>query len=342
MAIKNYLGVNEVNPAVILKKALVTRAFDKINRLTILPRSLYLPPSWIQIEPTTKCNLRCTMCLRSRTCPDMNYDMNMDVFKLIIDQSINSQFVKPVIKLIGLGEPLLNPKIAFMVEYAKRKGLTVETVSNFTIINPKVLEKLVEVQLDSLAISLDAASPQAFERIRVGAKFGEVINNIKLFLKIRENMNSVKPRVIFRTTITKENVKEIPAITELAKSIAVDDVGFTKQIVSDKEDYECPRFMTVGAEKSQGKTKFWIQKKTSTCPAMRRCYITYDGKVMPCNYLMEIMPRDKYPQFEFGDITKNSLHSIWFSKSYRQFRVRKALGFHPYFCNSCPWMSNMN
>ena len=340
MAIKSYLDVNEGNHLVHQKKGIVAHAFDEIDRLTILPRSLHLLPSFIQIEPTTKCNLRCKICLRTHTCPDGSHDMSMDVFKLIIDQSVSLHLVKPVIKLIGLGEPLLNPHIASMVEYAKRKGLRVEIVSNFTTVNPKILAKFVEAQLDSLCVSLDAASPEIFERIRVGAKFDEVIGNVKSFLKIRKDMNSVKPRVFFNSTINEDNVKEIPAIVELAKSVGVDGVNFANQIVSNKEGYEHPLFTTLSFEKSHGKTEVWTHGKVNNCPAMRRCYITSDGKVMPCNFLMELISREEYPRFQFGDITQSSFRSIWFSKRYRQFRVGKALGFHPYFCSSCPSMPN--
>ena len=264
----------------------------------------------------------------------------MDLFKLAIEQSVSSRFVKPIIKLIGLGEPLLNPNIASMVQYAKRKKLTVELVSNFTLVDPETLKKLVEAQLDYLGISLDAASRQVFERIRAGAKFADVINNVKLLLKIRKYMNSVKPKVLFRTTICEDNVGEMQAIVELARSIPVDSVVFSKQIISRGGNDVNPRVASAESEESRGKTSNWINKKApAICPAMRRCYITYDGKVMPCNFLMEIIPRVKYKQFEFGDITRNSVRSVWFSKKYKRFRVGKALGFHPYFCQSCTSIS---
>lgn len=94
LSVKSYPDENECNNVAPPRKSLVAHAIDKIDHLTILPRSLYLPPSWVQIEPTTKCNLRCTMCLRSHTCPDMSYDMSMEVFKLIIDQSAMRRHLK--------------------------------------------------------------------------------------------------------------------------------------------------------------------------------------------------------------------------------------------------------
>jgi radical SAM protein with 4Fe4S-binding SPASM domain len=267
--------------------------------------------------------------------------MSTDVFKSIIDKSWRSRLVKPIIKIIGLGEPLLNPNVLSMVKHAKSNGLTVEIVSNFTLADPKFSECLVEAQLDYLGVSVDAASPQVFERIRAGAKFEDVINNVKEILKIRKSQNSTKPKVFFRSTINKENSDEVPAIKELAKSIGVDYVIFSNQIVSSKEKDTQPSLTTHASRKAYN-ASLWIKKKTSLCPAMRRCYVTHDGKVMPCNFMMMLIPREDYPLFEFGNVTQNSLLSIWFSKRYKQFRIQKALGVHPYFCKNCPASSSMD
>jgi radical SAM protein with 4Fe4S-binding SPASM domain len=274
------------------------------------------------------------MCLRTKTTPNLSYDMSMDVFKLAIDQSISSRFVKPVIKLIGLGEPLLNPNIASMVEYAKRKNLTLDLVSNFTKVDRKTLRRFVAAQLDYVGVSIDSASSQIFERIRIGAKLQEVIDNVRLLIDVRKEMNSLKPQVFFRTTVCSDNVRELSAISELAKTLPVDGVAFSKQIISTASSgvSECASSAT---SKSNDDKSFYAKRDLSVCPALRRCYITYDGKIMPCNFLMEIIPRAEYPQFEFGDITRDSIRNIWFSRKYKRFRLDKARGHHPYFCRNC-------
>jgi len=244
--------------------------------------------------------------------------------------------VKPAIKLIGLGEPLLNPRIVSMVRYAKRKGLEVTVVSNLTLAKPKILEEFVEAQLDYLGVSMDAASLKVFEKIRVGAKFEDVVSNVKHLVKKKERMNSSKPTILFRTTIGEDNIEEIPAIVELAKSINVDYVNFGNEIKSLKTTYGFSPLKIPVSERSNGKEKKSAVTKSSICPALRRCYITYDGKVMPCNYLMMLVPREEYPSIEFGNITQNSLRNIWFSTKYRQFRVLKGLGYQFPFCNGCP------
>jgi radical SAM protein with 4Fe4S-binding SPASM domain len=262
--------------------------------------------------------------------------MSMTVFRMIIDQSSSSPFVKPVIKLIGLGEPLLNPRIASMVRYAKRKGLEVTLVSNFALAKPKILEEFVEAQLDYLGVSMDSASPKVFEKIRVGAKFEDVVRNVKHVVKAKERMNSSRPLILFRTTIVEDNVKDTSAITEFAKSLDVDHVLFGNEIKSLKAAKGFSPLKLPVSEQSNSKEKRRAFTKSSVCPALRRCYITYDGRVLPCNYLMMMVPREEYASIEFGNINQNSLCSIWFSTKYRQFRVLKGLGYRFPFCSGCP------
>jgi radical SAM protein with 4Fe4S-binding SPASM domain len=241
-----------------------------------------------------------------------------------------------VIKLIGLGEPLLNPNIGAMVRYAKRKGLEVTIVSNFSLVKPQILEELVEAQLDYLGVSMDAASSELFEKIRIGAKFEDVVNNVRHLVRLKQKTNSSKPIIIFRTTISEYNNEEIPAITELAKSLNVNYVIFGNEIRSLRRTYaSTPLKIPAVCEQTNCKEKKSTVTKFSVCPALRRCYITYDGKVMPCNYLMMMVPREEYSSIAFGNITQNSFHKIWFSAKYRKFRLLKGLGYKFPFCKGC-------
>jgi len=266
----------------------------------------------------------------------------MDVFRLIVDQSASSRLLKPVIGLIGLGEPLLNPRVYSMVKYAKKRGLPVDVVSNFTVADSELLAKLVEAQLDWLSVSIDTASPETFEKIRVGARFDEVVKNVRLLLEIRKDMNSVKPQVFFSTTLDGEDFEEIPAIVGLAKSLAIEGVHFRSQIAPGKKEHEHPPVTTLHFRDSHGNVEIKVREKQPICLALWKCYITFEGKVLPCPFLMEMIPREEYPRFEFGDVTEKALLNIWFSRRYMRFRMEKAFGLHPDFCDSCPSVPNRN
>ena len=75
----------------------------------------------MDIEPTTGCNFRCTMCQVSS--PNfISKNMDYEMFKKTIDD--NKQLLK--IKLQGMGEPLVNNNFLSI----KCAGLSAEITTN--------------------------------------------------------------------------------------------------------------------------------------------------------------------------------------------------------------------
>ena len=87
-------------------------------------------PNFVQIESTTKCNMNCKQCIRG---PEENYDMSFEFFKSIIDGLDYSKSGTQHVDLTGVGEPLLNPDLLSMVNYAKKKEFRVSFTSNFKL-----------------------------------------------------------------------------------------------------------------------------------------------------------------------------------------------------------------
>jgi len=79
-------------------------------------------PVHIDFETTNFCNLKCTMCPHSL---DGGFGeqgiMDFDIFKKVIDEGAGEGLKS--IKLNIRGEPLLHPRLADMVRYAKTKGI---------------------------------------------------------------------------------------------------------------------------------------------------------------------------------------------------------------------------
>jgi len=72
---------------------------------TLIKKEKMPLPTFIQLEPTTKCNYKCIMCSRSSLSPSrLNRDMSLSEFKFIIDQIPSLKSVH----LQGLGEPISN------------------------------------------------------------------------------------------------------------------------------------------------------------------------------------------------------------------------------------------
>ncbi|MEI7905183.1 MAG: radical SAM protein, partial [Candidatus Firestonebacteria bacterium] len=82
-------------------------------------------PRIVAIEPTSLCNLKCTMCPVHSSGGKENKRaagmMKFGLYKRIINQLPEKEKVNLV--LHGYGEPLLHPEIAEMVAYAKKAGI---------------------------------------------------------------------------------------------------------------------------------------------------------------------------------------------------------------------------
>ena len=116
----------------------------------------------MDIEPTTGCNFRCTMCQVSS--PNfISKNLDYEMFKQVIDG--NKQLLK--IKLQGMGEPLVNNNFFNMVEYASKYSIVSEITTNGSLLNQNNILKLQKSNLSRITVSIDGATPGVFEKIRV-------------------------------------------------------------------------------------------------------------------------------------------------------------------------------
>jgi radical SAM protein with 4Fe4S-binding SPASM domain len=237
-----------------------------------------------------------------------------------------------------------------MVKYAKEKNLEVGFTDNFTIMDQNKSSSLIKAGVDYINVSMDATSKQKFEEIRVGANFEQVLHNIKLFVKTKRELNSSKPILRIHCTISQENIGEIQSLITLAESFGVDGVYLRKHI-----GFDGISFKKKGVHKRNEnfnyspislkldnfpKNKIEVISRDSSnvpaaCIATRECFITFDGQVLPCGNLMDIIPREEYSKYQFGDLKHDSLSKVWRSSRYKLFRRQIALGEYPSVCKAC-------
>ena len=187
----------------------------------------------MDVEPTTGCNFRCTMCQVSS--PDFKANnMSLNTFRNLIEQ--NKQLIK--IKLQGMGEPLVNKNIYEMIGFAKANGIATEIICNGSMLSIKNIENLLNKNLAKLTVSIDGASKEVFEKIRIKSNFNEVIQNVKNFKKKISN-KFIRPEFSAWSTIQEINYNEIDKIASLCKEIGFDDLTFQVFLTGwGKEDWE--------------------------------------------------------------------------------------------------------
>ena len=221
--------------------------------------------------------------------------MDINFYKKIIDECKDNG--TKAITLASRGEPTLHPKLPDMLDYAKDKFLELKLNTNATKLNEKLIRAILKSNVNELTYSVDESEKEKFEKIRVNANFDQVVNNIKLFNKIRkeEFPNSVTTTRISGVLVNKNQNQE--KITNFWKE-TVDHVVFVK----------CQsRWDTYNNQKEKIDTPcnfFW-----------ERFYIWFDGITNPCDvdYKSLLSPG----KLEYG---KNSIKEIWNSKELNKLR----------------------
>ena len=140
---------------------------DRIELKNALPlRTPYV----LYIDPCDTCNFRCKFCpsgnveLMKKTRGRGHGPMEFEVFQGIIDSL--REFPDPirVVRLYKEGEPLVNPRFADMVRYAKAspRVLRVDTTTNASLLTPERSLEIIDAGLDRLNISIEGVNAEQY------------------------------------------------------------------------------------------------------------------------------------------------------------------------------------
>ncbi|MGE4561068.1 MAG: radical SAM/SPASM family putative metalloenzyme maturase [Desulfobulbus sp.] len=116
-------------------------------------------PRKIYLETTTRCNLRCRMCVKHArgSCIEEG-DLNPALFQRLLPALSRTHFLV----LNGIGEPLLHTELATMIARARQvmpqKGV-IGFQSNGLLLNQVKAQQLLEAGLDTVCLSMDNLEP---------------------------------------------------------------------------------------------------------------------------------------------------------------------------------------
>lgn len=283
----------------------------------------------IIIEPTNICNLRCPLCPVSGAKREKGF-LSLENFKKIIDDI-------PKLKSINLGwagEPLLNKEVFKIVKYADSRGIRTTISTNAVLLN-QYIDEALNSGLTNLIVCLDGASKETHEKYRVGSDFELIKSNIKKFCEEKKKRKLKRPWVTLQSLATKDNVKEMPAMIELAKNLGVDSLKFktlslgssvslAERIKRAKEFLPPDKFSRYDFKGE----KLTIKSKPKLCSWLRQSVILWNGDVVPCCYDVE-------GTLVVGNVFKDGgFKKVWQSEKYKQYR-RKIIRREFALCKNC-------
>jgi MoaA/NifB/PqqE/SkfB family radical SAM enzyme len=245
-------------------------------------------PLHVDIESINRCNLRCSMC-------QIDFDnmksgsIDMELYERIIKECGENRL--PSIKLNYRGEPTLNKNLVKMVKLAKDAGIIeVQFNTNGTLLNDRLSENLIDAGLDRIKFSIDGATPEVYEKIR-GFSYDGVVENVKNFVKTRNEKGKVRPIVHVQMVYMQDNKDEIVRYVQFWKDI-VNRIGFSRyrsaeRVLKDKRRVEPEPTVTI------------------PCPQLwQRLLVTFDGHILMCC-------GDHKALNPLGHISETTLKEVW-------------------------------
>jgi MoaA/NifB/PqqE/SkfB family radical SAM enzyme len=299
----------------------------------------------IQIECTTRCNLKCTMCEISYW-TEKGGDLEVTNLQRMIEHLPKLKRVD----LTGIGEALMNRGFFNALRLLKSRGLYVTLNDNFTLMTEDAARRIVELEIDQIFLSLDGATKETYEKIRVGANFDKVVSNARRLIQIKQKMRKKRPEVKINTVVCSTNYQELPAIIELAHDIGIGMVQFVNVMVFENtvnldttsmQQKVRTKFQEALARARQlgvlVKIELFDKQPVERCDfPWKRNFVTYDGYIHPCCYTTQTGDRAAQNQRSFGNLIAHEFGEIWNGELYSTFRRKMQQGVLPHACEHCP------
>lgn len=308
-------------------------------------------PKIIHIDLTGKCNFNCLHCRGRFSYDEISKNQVLKILGRISELWGNDLgWIE-----LGGGEPLLYPHLYDVIRFIKKNtGAKVLIVSNGSLFNESVADKLIEAGIDRIQFSLDGVDAKTHNWLR---------QNEQSFDKVMESARICKSKnidFVLRISLNKRNKDQIEEYFKLAKKLGAVEVGlrgciyvgnaekFLDELYLEKEDYakilqslpllskkhNVPYFsgdpLAVVANKELIES---IEKKfgnlevyAGCCVGLSYLYINNRGNVAFCPMLNEI---------ELGNLEEKDLLEIWNnSEELKKMRAREMGGK----CKSCKYL----
>ena len=256
-----------------------------------------------------------------------------DQFKYIIDQFPDLKEMG----FTGIGESFLNKDFIRMIQYVKsHRQIFMEIFDSFYYMDEKNIRDLIATGIEKVYCSMDAATKNTYESIRVGSKYERIIENIKLFDQVKKELDlKYYPQFWFHYIINKLNIDEVLDFIELIHSLEIDvyAIQFTRLLHPFKEIkhlfVEIPESLQLEAVdlgKKYNISVVWNANVPKDKPPANRCiawmmpFIFVDGTVIPCCPMNEANRRWYQRKYSMGNIFQKSFKEIWYGEEYMKLR----------------------
>ena len=272
-------------------------------------------PPYLLLEPVSACNLRCPFCFqidKSFTRKPYMGVMDFDLFKKVIDEA--DELGIGAVTLASRGEPTMHKKLSDMLYYMHSKSniFEVKLNTNASFLTEDICNEIFKTQVTQVVVSADHYEKTSFEKLRLGANFEAIVENVDMLYRIRKN---------YPNSLTEIRVSGVDSTKTLDRKKFHDFWIERADHVS--AGYAIERWDTYNntehPEISQACDFLWD-----------RMYVWFDGKTNPCD-------ADYKSYLSYGNLKDSSIKDAWNGKVVRELRQKHLSGGRRNLdpCNKC-------
>jgi short-subunit dehydrogenase/MoaA/NifB/PqqE/SkfB family radical SAM enzyme len=324
----------------------VGRRLASLRDRVIEKKSLKSRP-WrlFQVESAIACNLKCVMCPWREIArkAENRGVMTPEVWAAIrpyLDRVHSVDFT-------GGGEPLLQPRLAQWISDASQAGCETGFLSNGLLLKEGKLKNILTAGINWICISMDGATADMYNKIRVGSDFERVCENVANIARLRKGS---LPKTMINFVLMDMNAHQMEDIVELADRLGVDQVNFKQcDVIRGQEGKGFGLFASQETkeirrlQKSLDKARRLAKKlniettafaftpqELAVCEQDPRdsLFIRHDGTVAPCINLALGGPTTFLgkevimPSVHYGRLPNDDLMDLWETQSCQSYRKK--------------------
>ena len=271
-------------------------------------------PLFLHIELAQVCNLRCPMCTQG--IPELRKKyitkerLGWEAYTKIILEG--EEYGCPSTSPQGTEEPLLDPDLERYIRFAADHGyLDIMMNTNATLLTEERSRTMLDAGLTRLRFSLDAATKETYERVRLGGKYDVTHRNIERFLELKRQRGYVLP--LTGVSFCKMSVNEHEEELFIKKwEHLVDFVTIQEFIPPDTEgDYS-------SFYPSRSKLRDDMEFEFHCVQPWQRVLVRSTGDVTPCCAMFS-------QDLSLGKVGEHTIHELWNGPKMRELReIHKA------------------
>ncbi|MBF0363002.1 MAG: radical SAM protein [Oligoflexia bacterium] len=322
---------------------------DDSDGISFMSLRSEINPFWILWEITPKCNLRCIYCLPKHKGTEQEilenkHELTTNELLNIASQIVDAQVFD--VTITG-GEALLSPSLWPVLEFLNKNGVQCNLLSNGTIINDNLAQKLSTYQI-TVSVSIDSNKEEINAITRGDNVLERTIRGIDCLKKYNVPVNII-------CTVNKYNFDYLEELFSWSKSYGIDKMVLQDlRPFKDSELYNSLR-LTLSQEgklrdKLESLTNQYKTYLSSTCElgifhhrlqpienqkvmdcpsGDHTAYLDHAGNLYPCNSLIS---------FLMGNVLKENITYLW-QKSPAIIKLRKLKNQDVstiHSCSGCP------